>query len=336
MLVEPISFLLSSGPIPRIEDLAIPLISPVEVGPPDIIPGFLPRQGELVIAGETDVGKSLIALEVCSALVTGNPLWKGIQPTLMAKRILYVLGEHYDGVIQRLYQHTGLPMTDKVLLLGPEKLGADKWLVTNGKRNQIATDKFLKWCQGFDLVVFDPLSSFISGQDAENDNLQMRLLLDTMSYVTQSSGASCLVLAHLGKPSIGKDGQEHVRTKYAIRGASGIEDAATNIFYMSKVTGESDASKKVPDGRLFELFRRKYKGEAPPRYYLGRDQATLTHTLIEGGNPFEQVVSITRKAKIAELQACHPDMSFPDVLRTIATLEKCSVDSLKRDLGGKR
>jgi hypothetical protein len=82
------------SPIPPLEAIAVPLISPPEVGPVDIIPGLLPRRGELVVAGPTDIGKSLMALEICSCLVTGQPLWGHLTPTLQAKRILYILGEH--------------------------------------------------------------------------------------------------------------------------------------------------------------------------------------------------------------------------------------------------
>ena len=112
----------SASPIPDLEAVGIPITSPIEEGPPDAIPGLLPRRGQLVIAGETDIGKSLVALEICSCLTTGNPLWGELKPTIRARKILYILGEHYLGVIQRLWQLTKLPMNDTVWLLGPEQL----------------------------------------------------------------------------------------------------------------------------------------------------------------------------------------------------------------------
>lgn len=321
------------GPIPSIEEFGKRITDPVVEGPPDVISGFLPKQGQLVVAGMTNAGKSLIALEACSAFATGTPLWGALQPATQAKKILYVLGEHYDEVIQRLWQHTKLPMTDNVWLLGPERLGADKWLVSGGKQNVNAVNKFKKWAEGADLIVFDPLAAFITGIDVENDNVQMRLLLDTMSSISQSSGASSIVLAHQGKPSMGQNGQEFSRKSYAIRGASGIEDAATNIFYLGESSGESKAANSVPkDFKMYTLTCRKYKGEAPAEYNLVRDPGTLRHTLL-GNRPFAEVIKMDRAAKVAKLQGAFPDMKFSDVIRAIATIQDCSEVTIKRDLG---
>ena len=93
------------GRIPSLEEVAVQITADIPEADPDIIPGLLPKAGQLVIAGETNVGKSLVALEICSALTTGQPLWgeDKLTPLIRAKRILYVLGEYYNEVIQRLW-----------------------------------------------------------------------------------------------------------------------------------------------------------------------------------------------------------------------------------------
>lgn len=322
----------SAGPIPALEDLAIRMTAPPEQDQTDWIPGLLPLKGELVIAGETNVGKSLSAIEICSSLSTGRPLWGELEPTHTARKILYVLGEHYSTIIQRLWSVTQLPMSDNVWILGPEQLSYDKWLVAGGKPNLQAINKFKKWSEGADLIVFDPFSAFVTGIDVENDNIQMRLVLDTMSLIAQSAGASCIVLAHQGKPMMDRFGQEHSRKSYAIRGASAIEDAATNIFYMGKATGESEAAQKASGGQIFELVKRKYKGPAPDKFRLLRDTETLTHALL-GNRPFAEVISIDRQAKVAKLQGAFPEMAFKDVIKAVAAIQGCSEITIKRDLG---
>lgn len=327
------SFVELPSPIPSVYDVAIPLISPVQEGPPDLIPGFLPRHGTLVIAGETNIGKSLVALEAVSSLITGKPLWGELQPNKQLKKVLYILGEHHNETIQRLWQHTKLPMNDQVLLLGPEALGYDKWLVTGGKPNLQAINKFKKWAEGMDLLVFDPFSSFVCGADAENDNLTMRLVLDSMGLISQSVDASCLVLAHQGKPQIDQFGQERSRKSYAIRGASAIEDAATNIFYMGKALGHSEAAiRSSSDAQILALTKRKYKGEAPNEFRLLRDEGTLTHTLL-GNRPFVDVRRIATQAKVGKLQAAFPEMPFEDVIKCVSALQDVSTLTIKRDLG---
>jgi len=321
-------------PIPTLEEIGIPITSPVKEGPPDLIPGLLPRKGQLVIAGETNVGKSLVALEICSSLVTGNNLWGELTPNHKAKRILYVLGEHYNEIIQRLWGHTGLPMTDEVWLLGPEQLGYDKWLVAQGKPNQVAIQKLVKWAKGADLIVFDPLAAFVTGIDVENDNVQMRLVLDTMSLISQQVGASCIVLAHQGKPTIGRDGGENHRKSYAIRGASAVEDAATNIFYMNRAEGSSAAAAETKEHKIFTLKLRKYKGAAPDEYRLMRHPASLQHTLL-GNRPFTEVRAIETQGMAARVQNAFPDIKHTDIVKIIAAAEGVSESTIKRRIEGR-
>lgn len=319
------------GPIRPIEQVAIKLTDPVPDGPADIIPGLVPRAGQLVIAGETNVGKSLIALEIASSLTTGQPLWGELKPTLQARRVLYVLGEHYDAVIQRLWQKTQLPMGGEVFLLGPEALGFDKWLVTQARPNLQGISKFKKWAEGMDLIIFDPLSAFLTGgENQENDNITMRLVLDTMSLVSQTSGAVCIVLAHQGKPMMDMRGQEHQRKSYAIRGASAVEDAATNIFYMDR--GEKDPASKASGSQMFELKLRKYKGDAPDSYRLLRDQATLTHQLL-GNKAYSDVLRIDAQAKVARIQAHNEQIEYRTAIRLAAAVDGVSEETMRRRLG---
>lgn len=333
--IEELGALTTSGPIPSLEEIGLLINGPIEEGPGDIIPGLLPKRGQLVIAGETNVGKSLLSLEIISSLVTGSPLWGELSPTLMAKRVLFVLGEHYPQVIQRLAQVTKLKMTDQVWLLGPEQLGYDKWLVSGGKPNIQAISKFQKWAEGADLVVFDPFSAFVSGVEVENDNIQMRLVLDTMSLISQSAGASCIVLAHQGKPMMNQQGKEARRESYAIRGASAIEDAATNIFYLGAGDGSSPVE-KAASSKIFNLTLRKYKGEAPPVYRLLRDPVTLTHSLVGTGSEtktYTELMKMDAIAKVGRLQAAFPAFDYRTCIRVAAADLGLSEETLKRRMG---
>lgn len=310
-----------------------PITAPIKPGEPDLIPGLVPKNGQLLIAGETNIGKSLVALEIVSSLVTGNPLWNEITPTKQAQRVLYVLGEHYNDIIKRLWQKTELPMTDDVHLYGPDDMKTDKWLVQNGKQNIDGINKLVDAAQGCDLVVFDPLAAFFVGTDTENDNPGMRVVLDTLNTITQSAGASCLILAHLGKPTMGKDGTEYSRTKYAIRGASAVEDAATNIFYMSHLQGASGAASSTDASRLFSVRKRKYKGEAPDEYKLLRHKDTLTHRILDGSRPMVDARRTEVQAKVARLQAQMPEASMKEIIKIVATLEGFHENTIRNYLG---
>lgn len=319
-----------AAPFPPLELIGEKITSPIRPGVPDLIEGLMPKRGQLVIAGETNVGKTTIALEIVSSLTTGVPLWKEKKPTEVIGRVLYVLGEHYNDVVKGLWNRMGIPMGDDVWILGPEQLTVDKWLVQSGKQNPVAISKLISWAKGADLIVFDPLSAFLTGSDAENDNIQMRLVLDSMSLIAQSVDASCLVLAHQGKPAVGKDGQEFARTKYAIRGASAIEDAATNIFYMSRVQGASSVA-ETRDSKVFEMRNRKYKGDAPDKYELVKDPHNLTHTLL-GNRPYIQVRQMETMSTYGRFQLNFPEASKSDLLKMVECATGLSEASIRRAL----
>jgi RecA-family ATPase len=321
------------SPVDPIEEVGERITSEIKPGDPDLIPGLLPKRGQLVIAGETNIGKSLIALEICSSLTMGSALWGELHPTEKIGKVLYVLGEHYPDVIKRLYQKTQLPMSDNVWLVGPEALGGDKWLVQNGKQNAEGVNRIAGLAKGCDLIVFDPLAAFFIGDGSENDNPGMRVVLDTMGTIAQSVGASTLILAHQGKPAIGKDGQEFARTKYAIRGASAVEDAATNIFYMGHLNGGSGAATGTDPSRLFSIKLRKYKGEAPDEYRLIRDRDRLTHSILGGSRPFIEARKLETQAKMARLQAKFPEMSHKEALAILSAVEGMHENTIRNHIG---
>lgn len=322
------------SPQPTLEWASVgePITAPIKPGPPDLIPGLVPKHGQLVIAGETNVGKTLVALEIVSSLVTGHNLWGELEPTAKLGKVLYVLGEHYNDIVKGLWQKTQLPMTDDVHIYGPEDLKGNKWLVQNGKQNLSAVEELTNAAKGCDLVVFDPLGAFFIGSDAENDNPGMRVVLDTMSTITQSVGASCIILAHQGKPTIGKDGQEFNRTKYAVRGASSVEDAATNIFYMGHLQGGSGAATGSDPDRLFVIRKRKYKGDAPDEYRLLRDRDNLTHSIL-GNRPFVEARRAECQQKYARLTIAFPDMKQKDLIKLLASTENLHENTIRNYLG---
>lgn len=321
----------SAGPIPRLEDIAVKLNAPIKPGPPDLFPGLLPMQGELVIAGETNVGKSTIAVEIISSATTGKPLWGELQPAKQVKKVLYVLGEHYIEVIQRILATTKLEIPDTVFILGPEHLKYDKWIVTRGQPNIQALEKFMKWADGCDLIVWDPFSAFVCGQDVEQDNVTMRQLLDNMSLVAQTVGAACLILAHQGKPTMNPYGQEVKRKSYAIRGASAIEDAATNIFYMDHASAGNEAIEKESGGKVIELLCRKYKGAAT-NFKLLKNTETLTCQLITGSH-FEAMMKISLRGKMERLQKDNPKWDHMTCIKAIASMEGKAPATIQRWLG---
>ena len=259
--------------------------SPLPPGPPDLLPGLLAHQGHLLIVGETEVGKTLLALEIAHSVLTGEKLWGKIEPTSIIPFVTYIMGEHHESLVQGLWQKMGLTVPPHSLNIIPPS--ERRVLIGHGTLVQSNRDCYRAWCQGSGLVIFDPLNAFVSGQGVEDDSVPMRACINAMGDVAFGNGASLLILGHMGKPSYDpREGKFKHRQTYAARGSSAIEDAVTGLYYMEH---------NRHDGG-YRLTRRKYKGDAPAFYQLHRDLDTLRHTLTGGGMTQQQISAIRRKA----------------------------------------
>jgi RecA-family ATPase len=269
---------------------------PLPDSAPELIPGLLPQRGAAAIVGETNTGKSLIALEIGASLLTGEPLWGKLEPTKQIKRMTYVLGEHTCSTIRGLYHKTQLPHAGDFRLIGPEHLHPYKALVIGGIAQQMAIDRLIKWCEGSELIVFDPLAGFIQGLGAEQDNASMRTLIDSMSYIAEAVGSACLILSHMGKPRIDEAGAEIRRTSYAMRGASAQEDALTYLFYLRR---DSLVKQQGPQER-YALSVRKIKGDPSMEVFkLTRDPETKRNWLT-GSEKAQSLPTLEDKMALAE------------------------------------
>lgn len=262
---------------------------PLEPGAPALIPGLLSRHARLLITGETNVGKTLIGLELSYALLTGEPLWGALAPTTVLKQITYIMGEHEKEYLKSQWALLGLKAPPGFWGIPPP----GRRLVARGETMRGHLETYRAWCEGSGAVIFDPLGAFASGQDVENDNALMRLVIDAMGAV--ASGGALVVLAHMGKPTVDPHtGTSRRRESYATRGGSAIEDAVTDCFYM-----ERDA-----EHGHFILRRRKFKGQAPGFYRLSRHPDTLRHSLVSKG--LTDAERRAQKVKAGQAGGKHP------------------------------
>ena len=252
--------------------MMVPLIyDPLPQDPPDLIPGVLPWLGVAAIVGETNVGKSLVACEMASSVVTGDRLWETLRPTRTVDRVVYLLGEHTTVTLQRLYHKTGLPHTGEIRVVGPDRLRDARMLVRRGIVQIPAFQALVRWAAGAGLVIIDPLASFIHGSGAEIDNTGMRAAIDAFRDLALVTHGTVLLLSHMGKPLVTINGEIR-RVAYAMRGASAQEDALTHVYYL----------RQVPGDQRFDLTVRKLKGDPKMAAYpLWRNPATLRHVLLD-------------------------------------------------------
>lgn len=312
------------------------IYDPLPTDTPELIPGLVPESGTAGIVGETDTGKSLIACEIGSTLLTGEPLWGSIEPTRTIDKVVYILGEHTCQTVQGLFHRTRLPHAGKFYLIGPEHLHPHKALVIGGVQQQIAVDRLSKWTEGAGLIVFDPLGGFAQGLSTENDSSSMRTLIDSMSLIAQRTGAACLILSHMGKPKLDEGGNEIRRTTYAMRGSSAQEDALTHVFYLRKalqVKQQKDSSER------FDLSIRKFKGNPSSEVYrLVRDPETKRNSLlnakpVRGSYPDRAELEEYRR-KVQRILEANEGFAHETAVKMVADGEGLPTSTMMRWLAG--
>lgn len=310
------------------------IYDPLPTSAPELIPGLMPEYGSMAIIGETNTGKSLLALEMASSLLSGEPLWGAITPNRTIQKVTFVLGEHTCSTLQGLYHRTQLPANGDFALVGPEHLHPYKALVVAGVQQQVAIDRLCRLVEGSQLVVFDPLAGFVQGTNAENDNATMRTLVDSMTLIASKVGAVSLILHHAGKPKMDDQGQEIRRTVYASRGASGIEDSLTHIFYLRRSIGV----KQSGNVERFDLAVRKYKGSPSSEVFkLQRDPETIRNTLL-GEKPMRRLGPTfdeknALNVKYFRLKEANPNYTHDTLCKNLAAMEGYPIRTIKEWLG---
>ena len=256
----------------------ISIDDPMPPEPAELIPGILLAHGATGIIGQKEVGKSSLALEIQNCLLTGEPLWGAIAPTKTVSKTVHFLAEHTCFNLMGLYQRMKFPhLGGRLKVYGPEHLGGHKILVSGGIRREDSLSLYKKLADGAELVVFDPLASYLQGENAENDNSTSRHVVDSMIEIAQSTGAACLILGHQGKPTFFQ-GKQIKKTIYATRGASASEDSMTAVHYLDRETGVTIDNKSV-----YTLSPIHYKAVKSKPFKLLRDSVTCRNTLYKGG-----------------------------------------------------
>ena len=161
--------------------------------PPELIDGFVPSGGVMVLAGAPATGKSFTALSWAAAIAEGSP-WFG-RATRQAS-VLYVLGEGFSGFGKRIKAWktvNGRPMSNNIDFIDGLTYGAslkDPAAVQQliGLINEVPTG----------LVVFDTLS-VLANLTNENDNAEVAQIMANVHTIAQATGATVMVIHHTTK-----------------------------------------------------------------------------------------------------------------------------------------
>jgi hypothetical protein len=149
-----------------------------------LIDGFLQREGCTAIAGPVRERKSLIALNVAHALVTGEKLFDYFEVTHRPQCVMYLCPEVGFG-----------PFTDRVKKIGLlDYVGTRFFFRTMSAEGHLRLDdEDLKYMLAGSVVFLDTAIRFLEGD--ENSSKDVRAFADSI-FALLRNGAEAVVLLH--------------------------------------------------------------------------------------------------------------------------------------------
>lgn len=251
--------------------------------PPILINGILPAGGGMILAGESEVGKSMMRVEWSILLACGLPIYGMRTPN--AQTVLVFQTENTMKQEQfrtkRIMQGYGIESVhNRIHYAHPKR----KPSLRNSAFLDHAEEQ-IKAC-GATVVWYDPLVSFHS--ENENDNVRVRRVLDGITYLNRKTGAASIVIHHFGQP--GKAGEE-IPLRYRMRGASSIRDWADTIVTLRHIRKGDNPG----HGRVLDFIKIRNGPQRSP-YYLHRNKYFIHEVADENRRvPMQLVKQVVRR-----------------------------------------
>lgn len=223
-LNEPVRDLRVSRPV----DLTWPVIGHQEIfAPLPPIPWLCEGLGlapgaPAVLGGYGFSGKTMAAQAMALAVACGAPIW-GTYPARQGRvlHVDYEQGSHLTRLrYQRLARGMSLVPDEGALSLSPLPR---HYLDEPGSEAMLT-----RACEDHALLIVDSLRA--SSPSLDENSSEIRRVLDMLNRISEATGCLGVVIVHSRKPSGDDVGAP---AKFAVRGSSGIFDAAGSLFVLA-------------------------------------------------------------------------------------------------------
>jgi RecA-family ATPase len=202
--------------------------------PPVLINGVLPGEGGMLLAGESEIGKSLIRLEISVLLACGLDVYGMKTPS--AQTVIVFQTENSNSEekerLMRIMRGHGIESVHNRIFWA--EMGWKRSLLDKNFRSD-AIDQIKG--VGATVVFWDPLISFLPSNISENNNVGMRAVLDQITKINRECQCASIVIDHFGQPA--SNPKDEIPLKYRTRGASAKRDWADTIIAV-QATGKGE------------------------------------------------------------------------------------------------
>ena len=192
-----------------------------------LVQPYLPRGMVSILGGVSAAGKTSLALDVCARLTRGAAFAPDTPPQPPAT-VLYLTAENDPN---------------KVLRPRAEAMGADltRLYFQEGASYAMGDEDLYNLCRAIrpDLLVFDPIQSYLGQGVQMNRAEQVRPLLDHLGALAKELDMAVLLISHMSKPGPGV-----CSALDRLLGSSDFRNAARSILIVGRDPDD-------PDTRVF-------------------------------------------------------------------------------------
>lgn len=196
-----------------------------------VLPGLLAGTVGMIV-GQGGIGKSFLALQIGLAVASGRPVAGGLWPSPTNGNVTLIFGEDQPALLHdRLHWLRAYECLDPVQYRDIDErmdirsgFGHDMRVLKKSRDGHELgpfLDVIREAAKGRRLVILDPLAFLQDGD--ENDNGTATRLMQALQSICFETGATIIVLHHVGKASAGGDDGRESWT--AARGASALTSA---------------------------------------------------------------------------------------------------------------
>lgn len=221
--------------------------------------GWIPRRMLTILGGFGGDGKSTMMASLIGALTTGGTMPDGGTAPRMNVLMLSAEDDPSYAIKPRLEVHRADPAR-VFLLKGTRKGdGRKRWL--DMRRDvELMEREILK--RDIGLIVIDPLSSYLSSADRNNEG-EIRDALQPLMSLMERTGVAVVAIMHVGKSADGR------RASQRLLGSTAFTALARSVVMVADIPDDNQPDDMDTQGKLkvVQVVKSNYAIAPPPRMF---------------------------------------------------------------------